>query len=316
MFLIALASRSIFRLLGVIKRLNAVRFIRTSSLGTLIFMLMTSVSAQPQQTIPTLNASLHKKYKITHLDMDWEQKAYRLYIAEPVSRLKANRYYVVFVLDGNAQFPMTLNALDLEAEVLPLVVGLGYPVEQAYARAERTRDYTFPASGDAYAKGGGAEAFYRFLLEAVKPYIERNYPVHKDDMTLFGHSFGGLFSLYVLIHHSKTFDHYVLASPSLWWGDGRIMSMLPKTLSSPPKSVLVTLGEYEESPEKDPQMNAERRARIRQRQTPLKVRDLHRWLQNQSIKSQFILFPKKNHGSSIQDAIAEMVKHVQTLPLR
>ena len=43
---------------------------------------------------------------------------------------------------------------------LPLIVGIGYVSEKAYAIEERQRDYTFPAQGDKFKQGGGAGDFY------------------------------------------------------------------------------------------------------------------------------------------------------------
>ena len=48
-------------------------------------------------------------------------------------------------------------------------------------------------------------------------HINSNYRTDPTDSTIVGHSFGGLFALYVLFHEPDTFRRYVASSPSLWW---------------------------------------------------------------------------------------------------
>ena len=123
----------------------------------------------------------------------------------------------LYTLDGNAQFPMAVNAVNPN-KPLPLIVGIGYVSDKAYVIEERTRDYTFPAEGAEFAKGGKAADFLHFIQQDVKPYIEQHFDINKEKQYFFGHSFGGLFGLYILFHQPDLFQYYTLASPSLWWG--------------------------------------------------------------------------------------------------
>ena len=96
---------------------------------------------------------------------------------------------------------------------------------------DRTRDLTpTPSaarrdgtvrSGDE-PKGGGAEQFYRFLVEELRPAIEKEFPVGGQNM-LVGHSFAGLFALHVLWNHPESFDTYMALDPSLWWDQGAFL---------------------------------------------------------------------------------------------
>ena len=98
----------------------------------------------------------------------------------------------------------------------------------AVLNTDRTRDLTpTPSaarrdgtvrSGDE-PKGGGAEQFYRFLVEELRPAIEKEFPVGGQNM-LVGHSFAGLFALHVLWNHPESFDTYMALDPSLWWDQG------------------------------------------------------------------------------------------------
>jgi predicted alpha/beta superfamily hydrolase len=163
---------------------------------------------------------------------------YQVDVALPRDYAASNtRYPVLYVLDGNALFPLVTDTYRmlrfglLRQEVI--VVGIGYP-ESDYAfwsdayYANRARDYTpkpgqpssprrFTGFGDA---SGGAPAFLRFLREELIPFIDANYRAAAGDRAILGHSYGGLFATYVLTHQPETFQKYAIGSPSLWFDDG------------------------------------------------------------------------------------------------
>lgn len=102
------------------------------------------------------------------------------------------------------------------AEVEPLIiVGM-------YNTKARIREYTptqVPKLG-----GGRADRYAKFLMEEVKPFIDREYrtlsgPSHTG---IGGSSLGGLVSLYVGLKHSRIFGRIAALSPSVWWNQ-RVM---------------------------------------------------------------------------------------------
>jgi uncharacterized protein len=62
---------------------------------------------------------------------------------------------------------------------------------------------------------GKADKFYSFLQKELIPGVEKKYP-NKKDRIFIGHSFGGLFCLYMLFKEDKLFDRYFAISPSIW----------------------------------------------------------------------------------------------------
>jgi len=56
-----------------------------------------------------------------------------------------------------------------------------------------------------------------FIRDDLKSLINSNYRANPEDNTIYGHSLGGLFALYVLFHRPDTFNRYIVLSPSLWW---------------------------------------------------------------------------------------------------
>lgn len=70
--------------------------------------------------------------------------------------------------------------------------------------------------------GGGATAYARFLLEELKPQIDRRYRTRPEAVhtAVGGSSLGGLVSLWLALHHPEAFGAALVVSPSLWWDDG------------------------------------------------------------------------------------------------
>ena len=95
-------------------------------------------------------------------------------------RKRRKKLTALYTLDGNAQFPIAVNAVNPN-KPLPLIVGIGYVSDKAYVIEERMRDYTFPVEGAEFAKGGKAADFLRFIQQDVKPYIEQHFDINKEN---------------------------------------------------------------------------------------------------------------------------------------
>lgn len=262
---------------------------------------------QPQAPTP-INVEQYQYFDISQHDMDFEGKRYRLFIAKPKQSQVSQA--VLYMVDGNAQFPLAVNHVDV-SKPLPLIVGIGYVSDLAYAVAERTRDYTVPAEGEEFVKGGGAKDFLRFVATEVKPYVEEHYLFDKKKQFFFGHSFGGLFGLYVLFNKSQLFQYYTIASPSLWWGNGAIIPERHQWIEGKVGSILVTLGEYEAYPKRNPQNTKENIYRIKQRQLKINAIQLVELLKQQEQHVDFSLLPKANHGQAILPAIIMTLERIQ-----
>ncbi len=139
---------------------------------------------------------------------------------------------IVYFTDANIGVGMAaniVNLLQLGAEIPPVrLVCIGYPIGDDLTQWARLRTRDFTATDDAAlesglaamagveVRGGGADAFLEFLTGELRPWVESNYEV-TDDSTLIGHSDGGLFATYTLLHRPSSFRRYVIGSPSLCW---------------------------------------------------------------------------------------------------
>ena len=272
----------------------------------LFILLSSQMQAQPSQTINPIKESAHRLFNFNQHDITFNEVVYRLYIAVPKNENLLHP--ALYMLDGNGQFPMLINTVDSIENNTPLIIGIGYPSLKAYPQ-ERTRDYTIAAPGT--TEGGGAENFFSFITQKVKPYIEKNYQIDTTKQTLCGHSYGGLFALYVLFNHTQAFQNYLVASPSLWWGNGAIVPHHRPIFTALPQSVTITLGEYEENPEADPsrkQLSPEILAQKNARTGGIPTRELASWIAEEVSECRFILFKGKNHGSSVPEFLQEALR--------
>ncbi len=55
-----------------------------------------------------------------------------------------------------------------------------------------------------------------FIEKEAIPFIEKNYSVNTE-RALYGHSYGGLFGAYALLHKPELFQKIMLGSPSLFY---------------------------------------------------------------------------------------------------
>jgi predicted alpha/beta superfamily hydrolase len=158
---------------------------------------------------------------------------YQVYVALPDSYRQGNkRYPVLFVVDANYAFPVVRNIaqrLNKHAGMEEVVVvGLSYANGDGGVYSRR-RDYTpttprkhdyrsdMPGRQPAF---GEAKAYGQFIAGEVFPFIASNYRVNMQRKVFIGHSYGSLLGLQFLLTEPRTFEHYILGSPSLWYDAG------------------------------------------------------------------------------------------------
>ena len=223
-----------------------------------------SLSAEAKQNFvikePTIIKSKGKSYKVFIAEsMNLTQDLRKSQDSQGAQKLQdlhdSQNIKAFFLLDANKHFPLLLNAVAKSANQLQepfIIVGVGYDINLGYDIAQRTRDYTPKVKGEDFAKGGEEAEFFAFLEQNLLPYIDKIYP-NISQRALFGHSFGGLFTLNALLNHKLIFDAYFIASPSLWWGNGEF---LPNQISLKkcPK-ILITKGALEDNRSKNDEAN-------------------------------------------------------------
>lgn len=199
--------------------------------------LASDTAIQLQKGVALVGGQANQSF---YLQSKFHRQQYYIQVYLPQSPADASGYPVLYLLDGNASFAyasVLAQAWDLAAARSrlrpPLIVAIGYPTDQVFEQAARSFDYTppnleqAPSGSDPNAERyGGAELFYQFIQQQLKPIIAQHYAIDTNKQVLFGHSYGGLFSLYTFLHHPQAFQGYIAASPAIWWQDFAILKQL------------------------------------------------------------------------------------------
>jgi predicted alpha/beta superfamily hydrolase len=182
-------------------------------------------------------------------------RRYRVLLAIPKAASPPAGNPIIYMLDGNAAFA-ALTVERLAAVPNLIVAAIGYEGDKAFDVDARSRDYTPPLPGQTAATPdpqrpgrlvGGAPVFLDTLTGEMRTLVETGLSVDGARRTLWGHSYGGLFTLYTLFSQPNAFAAYVPVSPSMWWGEGSVEhfeQQAPRRQGAP-AGLLVMLGDSE-----------------------------------------------------------------------
>ncbi len=170
-----------------------------------------------------------------------------IYVQVPASYSPENaqKYPLVFILDGEVFLPAVTSVLDFySGGFMPEMVLIGIS-----NRKNRIRDLTTSTINTMYdrpfnQKNGEAANFIKFMEEELIPFVEEKYPV-TNYRTIIGHSYGGLFALYSLMYHPYLFANYLAIDPSLDWDNQYLVKQATTLLGSQSykgKSLFMSLG--------------------------------------------------------------------------
>lgn len=235
-------------------------------------------------------------------DIAFDGRMRRIFVALPDQPAPPEGYPVLYALDGNASFPLLAPLARQYAArpgamrgTPPIVVGLGYATDAAYDMDARTDDYTLAP----HAGRPRADTLLDFLEHGLRPWLARQTSLDPQRQTLFGHSYGGLFTLYALFTRPALFSRHVAASPSIWWGERALLPYRDRFIEqaaplAAPTTVLVTAGSLEEgAPHPDP----ERARRQAERRQVGSARELVQSLQHvPRLQATFRLLDGEDHG--------------------
>lgn len=198
-------------------------------LAACVFSLSTLAAAAPAAPSPYVLANTEvRDVRAGTLGRD-----YQVFVALPDSYATSKHSYpVVFVVDADYAFPVVRNIasrLNRHAGMEEaIVVGLSYAKGDG-AVFSRRRDYTpttprkhayrsdMPGRAPAF---GEASAYGRYLTGEVFPFIARHYRADMGRKIFVGHSYGSLLGLQMMLDAPRSFEHYILGSPSLWFDAG------------------------------------------------------------------------------------------------
>ena len=184
------------------------------------------------------------------------------------------KYPVVYVTDAGSNFSGLMSSLPLMQLVndLPhfILIGIDYKSKKSNdSMSLRNRDLT-PTNDSIWMSGqkemykifgdlpevepGGAKEFLEFIDHKVKPLINDKYHVNSSDQTYCGFSLGGLFGLFTLFTSPKSFNRYVIGSPSMWWDNKHMLQVeeeYSKHNKELPAKIFISAGDLEEEGDSD-----------------------------------------------------------------
>jgi predicted alpha/beta superfamily hydrolase len=182
----------------------------------------------------------------------------QVYLPPGYERERSRRYPVLYLHDGQNVFDAasmgmewqvdeTAEALIQAGRIEPLIV-------VAVANTDARRDEYTPTSVEwkrpdgSISKGGGKANLYgRFLIEELKPFIDRTYRTRRDaaGTALGGASLGGLVSLWLALEHPQVFGNALAVSTAVEWDDNVILKKIAALPRMVPVRIWVDAGSLE-----------------------------------------------------------------------
>jgi len=162
-----------------------------------------------------------------HFKMPQLSRTRRIWIYLPPDYNSTKKSYpVLYMHDGQNLFDdatsyagewnvdETLNQLYKEKGFELIVIGIDH------ANEKRLDEYS-PWHNSKYQAGGQGDAYLEFIVETLKPYIDKQYRtlVDKYNTGLMGSSMGGLISHYGALKYSENFGKIGVFSPAFGFSD-------------------------------------------------------------------------------------------------
>lgn len=173
------------------------------------------ISKEPKDLFTVGNESIHFTSEINNSN-------YTLHINLPESYGKDSlkTYPVFYALDGYRVFGSTTHIYEgiWDDGFVPeiIIVGITNSGSKENPTLHRTRDLT-PTAIERIATSGSASTFLKVLRDEIIPLTDRLYKTDKTNRTLFGTSFAGMFTQYLLFAEPSLFANYIIHNPTLWW---------------------------------------------------------------------------------------------------
>lgn len=212
----------------------------------------------PKHTL-TGNIRRHRKFPSKILG---NRRDILVYLPPGYSRFSRQRYPVLYLHDGQNVFDAatafagvewgvdeTAQQLIRQKAIEPLIV-----VAVPNMGEERIHEYAptpgviTPHDRPKKRSRGLAGIYGRFLIDELKPFIDRKYRTKPEpEFTgLGGSSLGGLATLAIGIIFADTFTRLMVMSPSVWWDNYAIISILGFVREKPPLKIWLDMGTAEQ----------------------------------------------------------------------
>lgn len=195
-----------------------------------LFLLLALIAGMARADQPhslTGDIRHHKSFSSRFLGRD---RDIIVYLPPGYEANQARRYPVLYLQDGQNLFDgatsfipgqewradETAQSLIEQGRIRPLII-------VGICNTDRRVDEYTQSFSLKLLKGGDADLYGRMIVEELKPFIDRTYRTLPDDAGLGGSSLGALVSLHLGLRYPSVFTKLAVMSPSVWWGDRRIL---------------------------------------------------------------------------------------------
>lgn len=161
-----------------------------------------------------------------------EQRKIKIYLPEEFKQGSNTKFDVIYLVDGETHFDdfLFIYKFAKNQNFLPPLILIALPNNYSSNGNMRDRDF-LPEKTNDNLKAGGADNFITFLKNELIPYMNKKLPVSGNN-SLFGHSLGGFFTMYVLLKEPDLFTNFYCSDPAFPWNNGKIFSMAEDTFKS------------------------------------------------------------------------------------
>lgn len=163
------------------------------------------------------------------------ERALRIYLPPSYDENKAKRYPVLYMHDGQNLFDAKTAAFGVEwgiDETVNHLIAMGRMDEVIVVGIDNTPDRIpeYTPCCDPKHGGGRIDGYMGFVVDTVKPYIDRNYRTlpDRDNTAIMGSSLGGIASVYIASRHPELFSKAGGVSSSFWWNNGDLVKHAPQ----------------------------------------------------------------------------------------
>ncbi|MES2826783.1 MAG: SMP-30/gluconolactonase/LRE family protein [Bacteroidota bacterium] len=137
------------------------------------------------------------------------------------------RYPIIYLLDGSANEDF-IHIVGL-VQFLTMIEAMPKSIVVGIANIDRRRDFTYPTTVEKdkkdYPTTGSSAKFISFIEAELQPFVEKIYRA-STQKTIIGQSLGGLLATEILLKKSNLFTNYIIVSPSLWWDNESLLTLL------------------------------------------------------------------------------------------
>ncbi len=266
-----------------------------------LFSLVVCIPLVAQETLPLV---LGEQRTIDSKFLN-EARTINIYLPEDYQENDTAHYPVLYILDGGMEEDFIHLVGLVRFNTQPWIARFPRSIVVGIENTKRRRDFTFEVASldflkemdipaTQFAEYGGSEHYISFLERELRPSIDSLYRTSGEN-TVVGESLGGLLATEILLEHTTLFSHYIISSPSLWWGNE---SLLKTALHSSLESVTVYIGACQKKEEPRMYKDAKKLANILQKKSASSSRiyfdympeELHSTVLHQAVNHAFKLF--------------------------